>query len=753
MADIYVKLSELSRPSTPVNDSDVVFISQLNNAENISSAMSISDLRDLLNFETAFETTTAGLSATTANQIFYVYTDGQKLAVNPYYNRNGVAEAIVDSNSNKLVYSTLAFLQQWFTYYGYSLIKEVPSFASLRTLPVLVEGQKVKLRSYYADGTTGGGEFIGRIGTKTDDGGMYASGNGFYWERVYDKTKQEINVLWFGADPTGVLSSTASFQSALNFLTTGGRITVPAGRFSIRSLTYTYDYTELVGAGINATILFSPSPTKRGWMIKMNGLTECALKNLTMDSLYTSVEGSFWMGGGVRCVVDSCSFLNGHFCSLSINGANGVSGGGRYAYDNVVRNCYAAGQRNYHPTGTSPFIAGNGAAYTVFENCIVENCAADAYDADSAPYTRFVNCIARQTGDTRSTFAGFWSEGLVSEFTAQTGFTEYVVFWENCRAEGYQIGIGTSEDVKGNITNPMIFNCNRGLWLRTNSTVNGGLISGCGVSNSGAETPFNIETSSKISGTKVVNTSSSNAAYIYNGSFATDTPLTFDNVSFDKRVYVYTGNVPKFIDFTNCVFVNGGVSWYNTGNNTYLIANCLFIDSVIAGARCKHARVVDSIFIDNNNTLTAIQNQFDTYNTFVYDCHFDGFSAITTTATLGKNSYINCTTVPTSNREFVIKSQITLPTAGVGVTIPMGGGFARGAAIIIAQGSSNDNCCGVYVLGATSNTSTRTITPLLETADPSTGNKFTVAWASGGSPTIAHPIAGRVVNITVLNYA
>lgn len=179
MADIYVKLSELSRPSAPVNDSDVVFISQLNNTENISSAMSISDLRDLLNFETAFETTTAGLTATTANQIFYVYTDGQKLAVNPYYNRNGVAEAIVDSNSNKLVYSTLAFLQQWFTYYGYSLIKEVPSFASLRTLPVLVEGQKVKLRSYYDGGDSGGGEFVGHKGTATDDGGSIAAGNGF----------------------------------------------------------------------------------------------------------------------------------------------------------------------------------------------------------------------------------------------------------------------------------------------------------------------------------------------------------------------------------------------------------------------------------------------------------------------------------------------------------------------------------------------------------------------------------------------
>lgn len=199
MSEIYVKLSELSRPGTPVNDSDVVFISQLNDTENVSTAMPISDLRDLLNFETAYDTTTIGLSKTKANQIFYVYADSQKLSVNPYYNRNGVAEAVTDSSGNKLQYATLLFMQKWFTYYGYSLIKEVPSFAALRTLPVLVEGQKVKLRGYYENTDVGGGEFVGHIGTATDDGGVVAAGSGFYWERV---DKSPLYLTFFGANGT-----------------------------------------------------------------------------------------------------------------------------------------------------------------------------------------------------------------------------------------------------------------------------------------------------------------------------------------------------------------------------------------------------------------------------------------------------------------------------------------------------------------------------------------------------------------------
>lgn len=108
-SEIYVKLSEMDRPSKPVNDSDLVFIAQSESGVVESKAMPVSDLRALLNFENAYTTTTLGLADTEANQIFYVYTDNNRLTVNGYINRNGIAEALVDADSNPIILPTTEF--------------------------------------------------------------------------------------------------------------------------------------------------------------------------------------------------------------------------------------------------------------------------------------------------------------------------------------------------------------------------------------------------------------------------------------------------------------------------------------------------------------------------------------------------------------------------------------------------------------------------------------------------------------------
>lgn len=105
-SEIYVKLSEMDRPAKPVNDSDLVFIAQTESGVVESKAMAVSDLRALLNFENGYTTTTLGLAATTSNQFFYVYTDSNKIAVNAYVNRSGIAEPVLDNNSVKKVFYT-----------------------------------------------------------------------------------------------------------------------------------------------------------------------------------------------------------------------------------------------------------------------------------------------------------------------------------------------------------------------------------------------------------------------------------------------------------------------------------------------------------------------------------------------------------------------------------------------------------------------------------------------------------------------
>lgn len=107
--EIYVKLSEMDRPSKPVNDVDLVYIAQQSSGAVDSKAMSITDLRKLLNFENAFSSVAAGLSGTSANQIFYVYTSAKKETVNAYVNRNGIAESVVDSDSNPIILPTPEF--------------------------------------------------------------------------------------------------------------------------------------------------------------------------------------------------------------------------------------------------------------------------------------------------------------------------------------------------------------------------------------------------------------------------------------------------------------------------------------------------------------------------------------------------------------------------------------------------------------------------------------------------------------------
>lgn len=98
-------------------------------------------------------------------------------------------------------------------------INEVESFSSLRTLPVLRAGQRVRVKAHTAGTSLGGGEFIGVLGTKADDGGVVASGSGFYWVRVINGV---VNVDNFGARGDGSADDTNAILAALNYAIANG---------------------------------------------------------------------------------------------------------------------------------------------------------------------------------------------------------------------------------------------------------------------------------------------------------------------------------------------------------------------------------------------------------------------------------------------------------------------------------------------------------------------------------------------------
>lgn len=213
MADnLFEKLSLLERinlSSTPLNDTDLSLVSRYGNGVFTSYAVALSDLRAALERTTVFSTPTAGLAGTTQNQIFYVYSDSTQLYLNAYYNRVNAFELITDDNNVGKIYPSANYLALRGSYYEYGNTPLVPSFAALRSLPVIREGQRVKLGSYNTSTSLGGGEFIGHLGNGVDDGGITAAGTGYYWTRVV--IGNEIHASHFNLD-SGV-DETAKFKS------------------------------------------------------------------------------------------------------------------------------------------------------------------------------------------------------------------------------------------------------------------------------------------------------------------------------------------------------------------------------------------------------------------------------------------------------------------------------------------------------------------------------------------------------------
>lgn len=174
MTDITaLKISELSPSSNP-SENAFLPLSEANGNE--SEKVSIGTLRETLGFENAYSNIQTALTETDVSDVFFVYEDDKKENVLGYVNQgNGSYSALMTDSSVQLRYATSSFIVN-----SLFFLRGAESFEELRTIKPWYEGQRIKLKSYYVDGVTGGGEFIGRLTGGVDDGGVITAGEGYY---------------------------------------------------------------------------------------------------------------------------------------------------------------------------------------------------------------------------------------------------------------------------------------------------------------------------------------------------------------------------------------------------------------------------------------------------------------------------------------------------------------------------------------------------------------------------------------------
>lgn len=185
--------------------------------------------------------------------------------------------------------------------------------------------------------------------TSVDNGGtVIVSAGNVRWKRQFSG---QINILWFGADPSGVSDSTTSIQGALNCLppATGGEVLVPAGTYLVSAQLTTPARVDLVGQGVShvnngpsaSQIKKAATMTSAVLWLSQNcssirGITFQGLAGNTGDGIQIAASrvtlrdvGVYGMGGdGIRIGTDTggenCNVWRLDNVKSKSNGGNGV---------------------------------------------------------------------------------------------------------------------------------------------------------------------------------------------------------------------------------------------------------------------------------------------------------------------------------------------------------------------------------------------------------------------------------------------
>ena len=210
---------------------------------------------------------------------------------------NQIAQAIRQMSEGK----ARAYIEQLGKADGFRFVGQAESIEQLRTIRPTEHGQRILVKSYYAGGTTGGGEFIADLQDliTPDDGGtcVVVTNNGGRWKRLYTSlSDNDFGLFGDGRDETAGLQAALQAAVGKSLKLSRGRkygiqtITIPqdtnlkANYAEIRKLSASQDYgITIYGNSQISNLRFSSPGSSVDRAIRISG-SRLDIKGLSVSS-------------------------------------------------------------------------------------------------------------------------------------------------------------------------------------------------------------------------------------------------------------------------------------------------------------------------------------------------------------------------------------------------------------------------------------------------------------------------------------
>lgn len=230
MTSLSTKISDLP----PINIAPEYGLLPLSIADEHTVKISMSQLRQTLNFENAFSSVADGLAETNDSQIFYTYSDDTKYYALGWVNTGTGALPILDGVGNQVIYATahlaLNPLNPLLANDGQKFIGRCPDINTLRNTTPESPNQKIDVVEYTAGTHEGGGEFYydATDTTTADDGVLcFVTTTGRRWKRNVDS--RLITPEQAGAVGDGITDDTVAFKRAVACSLLNGYVPIVCG--------------------------------------------------------------------------------------------------------------------------------------------------------------------------------------------------------------------------------------------------------------------------------------------------------------------------------------------------------------------------------------------------------------------------------------------------------------------------------------------------------------------------------------------